>query len=555
MKDKENKKSSLDNANSAIKVRLYPTNEQAKAIDDAIIECVRWYNFYLEWYKNESKPADEALDEWDNNHTKPNKDDKKASTIYKKERTAFIKTLNWPSNSKNDHSWSMAERNPKGNLSEKYGELHYIINNHINEAVEDALCQAIRKTLKNGNRGSSVRFKSAKDPYSFTVVLPQKKKKDGTQIIPWFEQYKNTEIKQDDKPHIINRIHIPFAISGNHEPTNLETIKCSMSTIPRKDDLGLYKNESNKFIYDKNGNKIKDSILFYAKIARSITVSRNNAGEYFASIRVNMPRKEHKETGVECGVDLGVITNGVIAYNAVGSNTSEYDKYENIILPIDELKRIEQRIAYLRKINDRRIKTWLRLQQASGNFLNLTLHGKGKLSAKTEYYKNHRSENFKTTQIKIAKLSLHKANIVRDLHEKESRKLADGTDYIGFENLNIRGMMATGKKKNKDKKDIDKNNNNAKNGQRKRKRALARAISRSAMFQFRTLCTHKFGEGRIVVLDRFAPSSKTCSVCGYKNKKLKLKDREWTCPSCGTHHDRDQNAATNIRPSMQNKFL
>lgn len=74
MKNKENKKSSLDNANSAIKVRLYPTKEQAKAIDDAIIECVRWYNFYLEWYKNESKPADDALNEWDNIHTKPNKE-------------------------------------------------------------------------------------------------------------------------------------------------------------------------------------------------------------------------------------------------------------------------------------------------------------------------------------------------------------------------------------------------------------------------------------------------------------------------------------------------
>jgi predicted RNA-binding Zn-ribbon protein involved in translation (DUF1610 family) len=45
----------------------------------------------------------------------------------------------------------------------------------------------------------------------------------------------------------------------------------------------------------------------------------------------------------------------------------------------------------------------------------------------------------------------------------------------------------------------------------------------------------------------FEPSSKTCSVCGYRKTDLTLKDREWTCPTCGTRHDRDQNAAINIK--------
>lgn len=51
----------------------------------------------------------------------------------------------------------------------------------------------------------------------------------------------------------------------------------------------------------------------------------------------------------------------------------------------------------------------------------------------------------------------------------------------------------------------------------------------------------------IILIGRFAPSSKTCSKCGYVNGELTLKDREWMCPKCGTHHDRDVNAAANIK--------
>jgi len=47
--------------------------------------------------------------------------------------------------------------------------------------------------------------------------------------------------------------------------------------------------------------------------------------------------------------------------------------------------------------------------------------------------------------------------------------------------------------------------------------------------------------------DRLAPSSKECNVCGFIYKNLQLKEREWDCPQCGTHHDREKNAAINIK--------
>ncbi|GIW28210.1 MAG: hypothetical protein KatS3mg070_1573 [Meiothermus sp.] len=66
---------------------------------------------------------------------------------------------------------------------------------------------------------------------------------------------------------------------------------------------------------------------------------------------------------------------------------------------------------------------------------------------------------------------------------------------------------------------------------------------------FRTQMEYKakrFGT-RLVIADRWYPSSRLCSVCGWKNETLKLQDREWICPECGTRHDRDLNAALNLK--------
>jgi len=63
-----------------------------------------------------------------------------------------------------------------------------------------------------------------------------------------------------------------------------------------------------------------------------------------------------------------------------------------------------------------------------------------------------------------------------------------------------------------------------------------------AMLEYKAAC---YGR-RVIVIDRWYPSSKTCSACGYLLDELGLKTRTWQCPSCGTRHDRDVNAAKNI---------
>jgi len=78
---------------------------------------------------------------------------------------------------------------------------------------------------------------------------------------------------------------------------------------------------------------------------------------------------------------------------------------------------------------------------------------------------------------------------------------------------------------------------------------LARSIAEASWFKFYTFLNYKTGwvGKQVLKIGRFEPSSKMCSVCGYKNKELKLSDKMWVCPEYKTELDRDINAAVNIR--------
>jgi putative transposase len=78
---------------------------------------------------------------------------------------------------------------------------------------------------------------------------------------------------------------------------------------------------------------------------------------------------------------------------------------------------------------------------------------------------------------------------------------------------------------------------------------LANSIQSAAWSEFVRQLEYKsdWYSKNVVFIGRFEPSSKTCSKCGYIKNDLTLKDREWICPVCGEHHDRDVNAAINIK--------
>lgn len=85
---------------------------------------------------------------------------------------------------------------------------------------------------------------------------------------------------------------------------------------------------------------------------------------------------------------------------------------------------------------------------------------------------------------------------------------------------------------------------------------LGKSVNDLAFGEFRRWLEHEAGKYDCYIhyVDRFFPSSKLCSGCGWKNDSLSLSDREWTCPECGCHHDRDVNAAINLRDEFLTRY-
>ena len=132
------------------------------------------------------------------------------------------------------------------------------------------------------------------------------------------------------------------------------------------------------------------------------------------------------------------------------------------------------------------------------------------------------SNNRKKAQVRIAKLFERITNKKDAYIHYVTNELLTYFDTIFMEDLNVQGML--------------------------RNHHLAKAIQEVGFYKFKeTLVNKALMNGKqVVFIDRFYPSSKTCSVCGYKKRDLRLSDREWICPNCGMKHDRDINAAMNI---------
>lgn len=140
------------------------------------------------------------------------------------------------------------------------------------------------------------------------------------------------------------------------------------------------------------------------------------------------------------------------------------------------------------------------------------------------------SNNLNKQRIRLARAYERLTNKKENYIHYVVNEILKSYDVVFIEDLNVRGML--------------------------RNHSLAKAIREIGFYRFKEVLQSKaiVNAKQVILVDRFYPSSKTCSCCGYKKQDLKLSDRFWTCPECGEHHDRDINAARNILLEGQRKL-
>ena len=133
------------------------------------------------------------------------------------------------------------------------------------------------------------------------------------------------------------------------------------------------------------------------------------------------------------------------------------------------------------------------------------------------------SRNRRKSAQKIAKIHARVANVRRDFLHKLTTRLAKTKSILVIEDLNVSGMA--------------------------RSRSLSQKIMDAGWGEFRRQLGYKTGwyGSKLMVADRWFPSSKRCSDCGFTLKRIALSVREWACPQCGVVHDRDENASINLK--------
>lgn len=223
-------------------------------------------------------------------------------------------------------------------------------------------------------------------------------------------------------------------------------------------------------------------------LIKSATVSKTPSGKFFVSLLVETLIKHLPKTKKNAGIDLGLTDFIVLSDGNRVANPKFLAKFET------KLAREQKVLAKRRTV------------------------------AKAANKKFSDSSNYQKQRIKVAKVYEKITNARKDFLHKLTFNLIKNHDVIVVEDLNVKGMV--------------------------KNRKLAKAISNASWSEFTRMLAYKAGWycKELVKIDRWYPSSKTCSGCGHVIGKgeLTLAMRSWQCPSCHLTHDRDLNASINI---------
>jgi len=219
---------------------------------------------------------------------------------------------------------------------------------------------------------------------------------------------------------------------------------------------------------------------------KSATISRHASGKYYISLLCKEEINELPKTNSAIGIDLGITDFAILSDGQKIDNNRFTSKMEK------KLKREQRKLS------------------------------KRALLAKNKGIPLSEAKNYQKQKRKVARLHEKVMNQRTDFLNKLSTEIIKNHDIICIEDLNVKGML--------------------------RNHKLARSISDVSWSSFVAKLQYKadwYGR-EIVKVDTWFPSSQICSECGHKDGKKSLDIREWTCPICHTHHDRDINASINI---------
>ncbi|RBR35179.1 IS200/IS605 family element RNA-guided endonuclease TnpB [Enterococcus cecorum] len=219
---------------------------------------------------------------------------------------------------------------------------------------------------------------------------------------------------------------------------------------------------------------------------KSATVSRHSSGKYYISLLCKEEINELPKTNSAIGIDLGITDFAILSDGQKIDNHKFTSKMEK------KLKREQRKLS------------------------------RRALLAKQKGINLFEAKNYQKQKRKVARLHEKVMNQRTDFLNKLSTEIIKNHDIICIEDLNVKGIL--------------------------RNHKLARSISDVSWSSFVAKLQYKadwYGR-EIIKVDPWFPSSQICSECGHKDGKKSLDIREWTCPICHTHHDRDINASINI---------
>lgn len=259
--------------------------------------------------------------------------------------------------------------------------------------------------------------------------------------------------------------------------------------------------------------RMREDLRFSGKIM-SARISQT-AGQWSISVAVDVPDRAsvHNQPTTAVGVDMGVNTMAALSTGEMRENPKALSKHEN------KLKRLQRKLS--RQLEFAKTKAGIPEGKPIPRGTRLELSGR-----------------MQDTKLKIQRAHHAIDGVRSNAQHQLSAELTKRFGVIAIEDLNVKGMTASAKGDSENP------------GKRvTQKSGLNRGILDVGFGELRRQLDYKAKRtgSRLSVINRWFPSSKTCSVCGSIQESMPLNIREWRCASCGTQHNRDINAAQNIK--------